>query len=226
MTSSGGDDTFRRVASAVAGAPAKASAGKQDPGEHISPVPPKAPALPKEWPHLGAPVAAWAYRDATGQVLRYTLRFAKPDGDKEIRPATLWRQKPGAPMRWRPAAEPGKRPLYGLDTLAARPTAPVLLVEGEKSADAAAQRFPDCVAMTWPGGANAIGKADFTPLQGRRVLIWPDADDPGRKAAQAALRAASMAGAQSVAAVRLPAYLPKGWDLADDWPPTFGPADA
>lgn len=222
-------DPFARVAEAAAGAatspPAAGKAAGRDAGEHIAPVPEGAPALPAEWRELGAPVGAWAYRDAVGRVLRWTLRFAKADGEKDIRPATLWRDKAGK-LRWRFAGEPGPRPLYGLDRLAARAAAPVLLVEGEKTADAASERFPEFVALTWPGGSNAVGKADFAGLQGRHVVVWPDADDPGRKAAQAVARAAIGAGALSAAVVSLPAFLPQGWDLADDWPPAFSAGDA
>src|SRR3954466_155073 len=32
------------------------------------------------------------------------------------------------------------------------------------------------------GGANADSKADLEPLAGRVVILWPDADDPGRRA--------------------------------------------
>ncbi|OXE36166.1 MAG: hypothetical protein CGW95_09465, partial [Phenylobacterium zucineum] len=38
--------------------------------------------------------------------------------------------------------------------------------------------------------------------------------------------AALAAGALSAAVVQIPDYLPKGWDLADDWPPAFSAADA
>jgi uncharacterized protein (DUF927 family) len=223
-------DPFARVAEAAAGAadsrPAAGKAAGRDAGEHVAPVPADAPSLQAEWKGLGAPAGAWEYRDAAGRTLRWTLRFAKADGEKDIRPATLWRDKPGAPLRGRLKGEPDLRPLYGLDRLAARPGAPVLLVEGEKTADAAGERFPDFVALTWPGGSNAVGKADFSPLHGRRVIAWPDADDPGRKAAQAAVRAAGSAGALSASVVGLPAFLPQGWDLADEWPPAFTAADA
>ena len=43
------------------------------------------------------------------------------------------------------------RPIYGLADLAARPDAPVLVVEGEKAADAAAELLPDYVAVTIHG---------------------------------------------------------------------------
>lgn len=138
---------------------------------------------------------------------------------------TLWRSGDGR-LKWRLKAEPDDaRPLYGLDRLAARPAAPVLLVEGEKTADAAGRIFPEFVVMTWPGGANAIAKVDFAPLNGRRVVVWPDADPPGRKAAAAAVRALAAIGAVA-AVVKVPEYLPKGWDLADEWPASFNEINA
>ena len=50
-------------------------------------------------------------------------------------------------------------PMYGLDRLAARPEATVLLVEGEKTADAAELLFPGCVAITSQGGSNGAAGA-------------------------------------------------------------------
>ena len=55
-------------------------------------------------------------------------------------------------------AFPTPRPLYNLDKLAERPDDWILVVEGEKTADAAAELFPDHVAMTSPGGAKAAAK--------------------------------------------------------------------
>jgi DNA primase len=94
----------------------------------------------------------------------------------------------------------------------------VLVTEGEKAADAAAALFPDVVAITWPGGAMAVGKADWSPLRGRRVTIWPDADDAGRRAATEVAKACREAGAASVAVVAVPPDWPEGWDVADALP--------
>jgi hypothetical protein len=66
-------------------------------------------------------------------------------------------------------------------SIAANPDAPVIVIEGEKSVDAAARIFPKSAAVTSPGGSQAAAKADWAPLAGRRVLIWPDADPPGEK---------------------------------------------
>eukprot|EP01037_Dinobryon_pediforme_P016102 gene16102-16278_t len=181
--------------------------------------PDKAPPFRKGWGSLGAPLHTWIYYSSSGEILRAVLRFRdKPDGSKNIRPLTAWRVRAGN-LRWEMEAEPNgiKRPLYGLDRLAARPSAPVLIVEGEKAADAAQDRFPDFVVMTWPGGSNAVGKADWPALDGCDVVVWPDADDAGAKAANAVRRALNDLAA-SCAVVALPQGLPKGWDLADDWP--------
>ena len=81
-------------------------------------------------------------------------------------------------LRWFWKALPAPRPLYGLDHLAARPEAPVLICEGEKAADAAQKIFPGHVVVTSRrrrGGAQSrLGN-----LKGREVLIWPDYDQSG-----------------------------------------------
>src|SRR5690606_17122441 len=86
--------------------------------------------------------------------------------------------------RWQQRAYPAPRPLYGLPRLAARPNAPIMLCEGEKACDAAHVALgTSWVCLTWAGGAAAVAKSDWTPLRGRRVTVWPDRDDPGRRAA-------------------------------------------
>ncbi|KAB2660607.1 MAG: AAA family ATPase, partial [Verrucomicrobia bacterium] len=83
-------------------------------------------------------------------------------------------------------------------------------VEGEKTADAGRRLLPGWVVLTWPGGAKAVAKADWEPLKGRAVTIWPDADDPGFTAAQKI--AGFLPGSRIVTP---PAEAQKGWDLAD-----------
>lgn len=121
-------------------------------GEVESPVPADAPATPMAHHNLGKPVASWTYRDAYGAVLFHVWRFEPRGERKQIRPLSLWRDAKG--LRWRWAAVPAPRPLYGLDWLAAHPDAPVVICEGEKSADAAGRVFPDHFATTSPGGAQ------------------------------------------------------------------------
>jgi putative DNA primase/helicase len=130
---------------------------------------------------LGAPARVWIYRDVGGAPLMYVARYDTKDG-KEIR-CFSWGGRPGDAPAWHCMHfNRGQRPLYNLDQITAKPLAPVLMVEGEKAADAAAAILPQYVVTTWPGGAQAWKLADLSPLKGRRVDLWPDADKPGREA--------------------------------------------
>ena len=220
-------DPFARVKAAAGSAnppPAGKPKAKRDLGDWVSPIPRDAPpALTSHHAH-GKPSAVWTYLDAAGVPLFHVARFDAPDGSKVVLPQTLWRDADR--LRWAWNAPPEPRPLYGLPALNERPGAPVLVVEGEKTADGAAALFPSFAVVTWQGGSKAAGKAAWTALAGREVVIFPDADEPGRKAAQDVARRASAAGAATVAVVDLPAALADGWDLADDWPAGFGLAEA
>jgi len=122
-----------------------------------------------------------SYRSADGRILGYVVRL-EIDGQK-LTPTVTWCRHEDGREAWCSAKFPDPRPLQGLDALAARPDAPVLVVEGEKSRDAAAGALGGFVAVTWPGGTNNIDKADWTPLETRSsVTLWPDADRPGRDA--------------------------------------------
>ena len=77
------------------------------------------------------------------------------------------------------------------------------------------QAFSDHVAITSSGGSNAAGKADWSPLSGRHVVIWPDNDEPGRRYAADVARLAREAGAAAVRVVEVPGAWPCGWDFAD-----------
>jgi putative DNA primase/helicase len=85
------------------------------------------------------------------------------------------------------------RPLYGLERLASAPEATVIIVEGEKCASALqksldAAGVKDYVAATWLGGGKAVGRANWSSLYGRDVVIWPDHDQVGFDAALAIAR--------------------------------------
>src|SRR4029077_19921619 len=66
-----------------------------------------------------------------------------------------------------------------------------------------------------PGGSKAAVQADWTPLNGREVVIWPDADDPGRQYAAAVSKHCGAVGAVRVSIIEPPSGVPVGWDAAD-----------
>lgn len=169
-------------------------------------------APPERHPTLGQPTLRHEYHDAAGRLIFYHCRFDPPGRDKEFRPLAF---KEGA---WRWQDPEGLLPLYGLAELAARPGDPVLIVEGEKAADVARDLLPDDVMTTWPHGAKAVDRVDWSPLAGRQVVLWPDNDESGLDAMKAVAKALRTAGATSVRIVELPAGLPPKWDLGDELP--------
>lgn len=128
----------------------------------------------------------------------------KPDdGGKILRP--LWRR--GARyVIGRPARPPEGWPLYGIGKVPeSAEDWPVFVVEGEACADAL--NALGLVAVT-SGSASSANGADWRPLAGRRVILWPDHDDAGRKYADAVRARLSPLGAAceclDVAALALP----------------------
>ena len=161
---------------------------------------------------LGQPSQRWPYLYANGELAGYVARWERPDGGKEIRPLVLENR------RWCQKGIPSPRPLYNLQALGERPDAPVLVVEGEKTSDAAGKLFSSHVPTTSMNGAKAVYLSDWTPLQGREVIIWPDNDLDGRRYAREVAALAYKSGASKVLSVRLPEGMPPHWDLADPVP--------
>lgn len=87
-------------------------------------------------------------------------------------------------VKWISKGYPAPRPLYNLLELIAKPDSPVLIVEGEKTVEAAKQLFPDYVVVTSSGGAKSANKSDWSVLQGRDIVIAPDNDQAGTSYAE------------------------------------------
>jgi P4 family phage/plasmid primase-like protien len=193
-----------------------------DPANEWTPIMPVPDGVPHKAPvHRGfkkKPDKVWPYLNEKGKLLGAIARFDLPDGDKEMRPLTYCEK--GDQQKWRWQAMLSPRPIYALDLLAQKPTAPVLVVEGEKAADAAQELFPDYVVTTAPMGSQAPHKADWRSLWGRRVTIWPDNDEAGDKYANTVVKLAKKYRASFVAIVDIPPEFSPKWDLAD--PPPDG----
>jgi hypothetical protein len=75
-------------------------------------------------------------------------------------------------------------PIYNLHELFSKPNLPVLILEGEKKVDVAkvTPGFEGAVVpIAWMGGSGAVHKVDWSVLNGRDVIMWPDEDDSGKK---------------------------------------------
>jgi 5S rRNA maturation endonuclease (ribonuclease M5) len=164
---------------------------------------------PNDHPKLGRPSATWDYYADDGRHVGRVLRFDTATG-KEIRQAS----HNGTRWTWKAMTEP--RPLYRLREVQRRPTATVVVCEGEKAADAAQRHFPAHVVVTWSGGSKAVMQSEWRTLAGRAVILWPDADAPGRMAMDTLARVLKSHGCD-VQMVDLAAFgnVPEGWDAAD-----------
>lgn len=172
----------------------------------------------ERWFAAGYRHTAYEYRAGTGGLIQVVLRFDHPSERKEIRQVRYCGAFPGKGNVFSMTAIQAPRPLYGLDRLAARPDAPVLVVEGEKTAEAAGKLFPDHVAVTWMNGASGVRKTEMLALAARNLVLWPDNDPPGRKAMRTFAAYAYAAGASSVKIVDVPREFGEKWDLADAVP--------
>lgn len=120
---------------------------------------------------------------------------------------------------------------------------PVLVVEGEKCADAAAGELPGFACISWPGGSKAVKKVAWDVLAGRQVILWPDCDaqrvpltraeedagvdpeskpflpeqsQPGTAAMETIAQILASLGCEvSIVKIPAPGERPSGWDIAD-----------
>ena len=151
---------------------------------------------------LGPITVKWDYLDDDGRLIAIVYRY-DPPGGKQFRPWDVLARKKKAP---------DPRPLYNRPDIKA--ASDVILVEGEKAA--AALIGQGLCATTAMNGASApVEKTDWSPLKARRVVVWPDHDEPGRHYALAAAQAVLAAGAASVSVLNPPADKPEKWDAAD-----------
>lgn len=170
------------------------------------PPPPGTPP-PSAW-LLGRFDKIHKYTDLGGHTTHFVCRVEARDGRKKTFIPLTFGNLDGE-TGWHQRAVGNPKPLFGLNRLSAFPDAPVLLTEGEKAADCAQAMFPGYAAMSWCGGVGSVQHADLAPIKDRKIIIWPDADDPGKKAG--AWIAAQMPGSRV-----LPVDdLPDGFDAAD-----------
>lgn len=191
-----------RVGVNISGAP------RVEPPDNFE-VPPKGSPVPNMSHHrFGEPTSKWAYKDQAGRTLFFICRY-DPDGKKQFVPWTY-----NSLHKWQCKAWPEPRPLYGLSELAQNPKRNVLIVEGEKAADNARTLVGNAYnVVTWSGGSKAWAKTDWTPIHGKKVLLWPDADQPGREA-MAELGQQLFAHVPEMKFLRVEGK-PDGWDAAD-----------
>lgn len=200
------------------------------------PIPKEAPPPPSSHPSLGVPSYQYVYCTELGEITCYLYRFEYVEQGKRVKhflPLTYCQSSKNN-KAWRWQSPPAPRVLYNLDCIAAYPSKPIIFFEGEKCVDAGTLLFPDFVATTTLHGANSPHKTDLSCLNGKKVLIWPDNDESGKKYAENLAHCLHQAGVASVHFMNLDKLgyipekdingdpiliqkrtLPEKWDAAD-----------
>jgi hypothetical protein len=162
------------------------------------------------------PDSYWIYQNAQGLVSHIVLRFDHTNGDKTYSPLT-WGYLDGV-SGWYRRGPKKPIPLYRLPELLNSKDRPVLIVEGEKTADAAQKIFPGYAVTTTSGGAQNAKNTDYSHLKNREVYIWPDNDKAGFNYAEQIAAILKSIGVRSIHQVSIPDHFPSKWDLADPLP--------
>ncbi len=148
------------------------------------------------------------YKDASGGDLYEVHRIELGEGTGRKKTFRMRDSRSGA---WSVAHE--SRPIYNLPDLAARTTEPVVVVEGEKCADAL--MCLGILATTCMGSSGGVPRADWGPLKNRSVVIWPDHDEPGLKFAAGVTEALHEIEGVEITVYEPSEELPAKWDAAD-----------
>jgi len=148
-------------------------------------------------------IATYDYRDEQGALLYQTVRF-QPKDFRQRRPSH------NGDYEWN--LNGTRRVLYRLQEIkAANPLRTILIVEGEKDADNLASL--GLITTTCSGGAAKWRDEYNESFRGRKVVILPDNDEPGRKHAQQVAESL-LSVASSVKVIELPG-LPERGDVSD-----------
>ena len=160
----------------------------------------KEPPMDELGPHTGK----WDYLDKDGSLLVCVYRYDPPGQKKQFRPLDVKTRKWQAPV--------DNRPLYNLPGIMSASN--VVFVEGEKAAQALIDTgIPATTSMH--GSNGPVNKTDWSPLVGKRVVIWPDKDKAGWNYAEAVAMASRTAGANVISILNPPEDKPNKWDAAD-----------
>lgn len=115
------------------------------------------------------PQALHVYDDEAGNVIYFRPRLKHPNGKKWIRPFHFDVTK----QEWVQAEPPfnGNKPLYHLHALVKNTEAEVWVVEGEQKVDCLEKLG---FIATTSGSCTSAPTANWEPLRGRHIRIWPD----------------------------------------------------
>lgn len=120
------------------------------------------------------PKETYEYLDKNGEAIYWRFRSEHKDGRKTIHPLS----KNGMGYQLKEPVFANGKPLYRLPDIYSDPNSTVFVVEGEKCVDALSKLE---IVATTSGSAGSADGADWTPLSGRKIIIWGDNDKSGKE---------------------------------------------
>lgn len=175
------------------------------------------------------PSTMYSYHNAVGEITGCIVRWDTANG-KKIHPYQYCLSSNGV-KGWRSQGFLEPHPLYNLHHITGRFDTPILVCEGEKTADAAESLFPSYVTTTSMHGAQSTHQSDWSCMEGRDVVIAIDNDEAGKRYGDDVYHLCMSAGAASVKLLDPSIFarygidngsvvdhvreLPRGYDLAD-----------
>ncbi len=192
--------------------------------------------------------AIYPYRNINNELLGYAVRLEEKEGKgKDVLPVSYCYNESKKKYAWRSKGFTDNeqdlryKAIYGAEKLKHSESLeiikdkespdnqinvnvkikPVLIVEGEKSANEAQRLLPEYSVISWMGGVHGVSKVNWQHLKGREVVIWPDNDKEGISSADNIKKYidrvnghVGLVGVVDTAKLELP----NKWDLADEMP--------
>lgn len=160
--------------------------------------------------------ATYEYVNEAGAVQYQTVRYEPKD---------FRQRRPDGTGGWIYNLNGVDRVLQHLPAIHQNPDALIIHHEGERCTEASINAQLPGVHTTTVGGSGAARLTDFSPVQGRDVVVVPDNDKSGEDYLRDVADMAHKAGAKSVKVLRLPNLPPKGdvvqWIAAGGTPAQF-----
>lgn len=151
----------------------------------------------------------WIYHAADADqpaLVLYRIDTEQEQPDGEIRRGKVFmqftpRRMGDGKIQWRATSygeedlkEGGPLHPYGYERIGTDPRKPVFIVEGEKAADALRAIDPEVIALSLlasgvnPEQGTTIHTLDALAGENRRIIVWPDADEPGKAKSERMVR--------------------------------------
>jgi hypothetical protein len=158
---------------------------------------------------VGEKETVYELKNLDGTLEAFHVRIDRADGSKSF----YWRRPDGASGLG--GLRTADLPLFGSERIASFDRGKmVVILEGEKATEAAQQALGLQALGTVTGASSTPSAAVLECLRGLDVVLWPDADEAGRKHVERIAKLL-LGVARTVKLLEPPAGVPVGWDAAD-----------